>query len=98
MPRFAHPSATTFAFGTAKARGTGEGRNRSCRSARECAPHNDPHKLSKPPSVGSAAEPPSGGSNCTASWRLHIAPSESYVSRGSHHSVLRPARVGGFAA
>ena len=29
--------------------------------------------------------------NCTASWRLHVAPSEASVSRGSHHSALRPA-------
>jgi hypothetical protein len=39
-----------------------------------------------------------GGSNCMASWWLHIAPSEASVSRGSHHAALRPARVGGFAA
>src|SRR4029079_3135421 len=64
----------------------------------ERAPHNDPPTLTRPPSVGSAAEPPSGGSNCTASWRLHIAPSESHVSRGSCHSALRPAWRAAFAA
>jgi hypothetical protein len=92
------PKRHNFRLRHGKSTRNGEGRNRSCRSARRCAPHNDPHKLPKPPSVGSAAEPPSGGSNCTASWRLHLAPSESHVSRGSHHSVARPARVGGFAA
>src|SRR4029079_12966879 len=91
MPRSAHPSATIFGFGMAKHEER-EGRNRSCASARECAPHNDPHKLPKPPSVGSAAEPPSGGSKCMASWWLHIVRSEASVSRGSHHSVLRQAR------
>jgi hypothetical protein len=52
---------------------------------------NNPHKLTKAaePWLGGGAA--LGGSNCTASWRLHIAPSEASVSRGSHHSALRPA-------
>jgi hypothetical protein len=53
---------------------------------------NNPHKLTKAAERWLGGGAASGGSNCTASWRLHIAPSESHVSRGSHHSALRPAR------
>ena len=53
---------------------------------------NCPHKLTKAAERWLDGGAALDGSNCMASWRLHIAPSESHVSRGSHHAALRPAR------
>ena len=64
----------------------------------ERAPHNDPHKLTKPPSVGSAAEPPSGGSelHCV----MAAAQRSLRIPRQSRQPPFRPeaGMVGGFAA
>ena len=51
------------------------------------APPNSSHKLTNRRSVGPAAEPPRAARNCTASWRVHIAPSES--NRQSRHPPCR---------
>jgi hypothetical protein len=59
---------------------------------------NNPHKLTKPAELWLGGGAAVGGSNCTAAWRLHIAPSESHVSRGSHHAALTPAWWAAFAA
>ena len=52
-------------------------------------PSNCTHKLTKAAESWLGGGAAVGGSNCTASWRPHIAPSESHVSRGSHHAALR---------
>jgi hypothetical protein len=50
-------------------------------------PPNYPHKLTKPPVRWPGAAP-----NCSAAWRPHIAPSESFVSRGARPAAVRQAR------
>src|SRR5690242_13805825 len=60
---------------------------------------NEPHKLTKGRrAVGPAAEPPLGGSNCTAAWRAHIAPYEASVSRGARPAAGRPALWAAFCS
>src|SRR4029078_13217512 len=85
--------APQFLASAQQSTGTGEDRNALVNRRGERAPHNYAHKLSKPPSVGSAAEPPSGGSNCMASWWPHNARLEARVRRGPPHSAPRDAAV-----
>src|SRR5207248_5822014 len=49
-------------------------------------------QAAKPPIRWLGGRAAVGGSNCTASRRLQLAPSESFVSRGSRRAAVRPAR------